>query len=134
MPSKIKLGSCLATSFLLVACNYSTDKTSGQPTTLGSPVAASDLNFQNVLQTSIQTSCFPCHASPINAARINLETYENILAHQSAISSAVSMRVMPDSKGGTMTEKQRGLLLRWLAAGAPRDAIPSPTSVPGISQ
>lgn len=126
----------MRTSLALVAlsvtagCNYSLQKgvSMGAPNSSSSPNPGTavpsdpDLNFDNVFNTSIKTSCFGCHAAPRNASGINLETYESVFANRQAVQQAVASRAMPDSMGRTMSDSARDLLLRWLAAGAPRTA------------
>lgn len=118
------------TLILTAGCNYSLLKGVAADSQVGSSGPNSgaaiptdpDLNFETVFTTSIKTSCFGCHAAPRNAAGVNLETYESVFANREAVQQAVSSRNMPDSMGRTMDESARDLLLRWLAAGAPRNA------------
>lgn len=124
---KISLG--LMSLFLVAGCNYSLQKGgAGAPSGSSGPNNGAtlpgdpELNFDNVFNTSIKTSCFGCHAAPRNASGINLETYESVFANRQAVQQAVASRAMPDSMGRTMSDSARDLLLRWLAAGAPRTA------------
>ncbi len=95
----------------------------------GDSTSLAELNFENVLKNAIVPACFNCHKAPANANGKNFETYENVFTHRAAIEDSVKNRRMPDKKGRTMTDAQRSLLLRWLAAGAPRNAPVSFTSL-----
>ncbi len=89
------------------------------------PSKPANLTFPNVLKNVIQTACFSCHATPSNAAGVNLETYENVFANRASIASAIQSGFMPRNR--SFSAEQRALILAWLESGAPRGPDVGPT-------
>lgn len=111
-------------------CNYNIDKTGGGQDLLGSS-DGSTLGFDAVFQAVIGPKCATCHSSAQgNRGGINLETYENVFAHRTAMQGAIEDGFMPPRSGVALTAQERSALLGWLAAGAPRTAKANPNTPP----
>jgi mono/diheme cytochrome c family protein len=95
------------------------------------PIDEARLSYEAVRRKVFKPSCVSCHGT---SGGVNLESYEEVKKHLSAIGQAVLVKeIMP--KNGTLSMKQRELLATWILAGGPRfpGEAPQPSNPPPVN-
>jgi uncharacterized membrane protein len=110
------------------ACNYTHIKDGGGSNnqsfgTIGSNEKLTMMNYEFIASRILGPRCTNCHGSSGN---VNLESYENVIAHLGDIQDTVfKEQSMP--KRGSLTIDEKRLLWNWILLGAPRvGAAPPP--------
>lgn len=110
----------LAVSILCLfasGCNYY-EKKSGSDLIEGSG-KSEVLSFSTVYERVLSKRCTECHsAAHGNKGKVNLETYAEVLKNIDDIKSDIEDGSMPKDRP-PLSRDERGLILRWIAAGAP---------------
>lgn len=124
----------LFATILLGACNSYKSKQSAPE---GDQVAPAAIDYAFVNAKVFQPRCVRCHSSGGgNKGDVNLETYENVIAHLVDIENValVEQSMPPKRAGGPLGAFEQGVLRAWIDAGAPREAggetIPTPSPTP----
>jgi uncharacterized membrane protein len=82
------------------------------------------ITYEMVHKEVIKKSCLECHSADDdnrkegNAGGINLESYENVVAVLGSVEFEIKNNSMPKDK--PLKERQKKLILEWIAKGAPR--------------
>lgn len=85
------------------------------PPSSDNPVLA--LDYETVHRVVLQPACIRCHSGGDGAAGVNLDTYQNVLSNIRDVKSTIEDGSMP--RRGKLSDQQKDLILRWIAAGAP---------------
>lgn len=81
-------------------------------------VATEEIRFEQIREI-LSVSCFRCHSEAGgNRAGVNLETYENVLAHREGLQMHIEAGTMPPIRPLRLTDDQQTLVLNWLNQGA----------------
>ncbi len=123
---KISLRLGISILFFMVACSNHEDKNPIPPNELV-PEQKEQLSYQVVHERVFLLRCVSCHG---DQGGVNLESYESVIKHLSAIEQAVfSTKKMP--KDSVMPSEEMLLLRAWIDLGAPREPLaPTPTPEP----
>jgi uncharacterized membrane protein len=68
--------------------------------------------FDEIKQKVLEPKCARCHAGMVGS-------YASVKANIKDIDEAISQGWMPPSRSAQLTEEEKQLILRWIAAGAP---------------
>jgi mono/diheme cytochrome c family protein len=111
--------------FVFTACNYSLDKSSGDPSG-GIPVGQlGALSYGVVRARVFSPRCIACHG---NSGGVNLDSYESTITNLVQIRrTTLELKTMP--KGAPLSKDEAALLSAWIQMGAPKDA-PNGSSAP----
>lgn len=109
----VKVLRILALSFVLFSCgNYEEFKE--DPANLFTRVAPNlAVTFSEVEKQVLTPRCVQCHPG--------YNDYETVRANLNGIAASVASNRMPQN--GPLSERQKGLLLGWIAAGAPQGTV-----------
>jgi mono/diheme cytochrome c family protein len=113
----------------LAGCNYRVDKDSGNPPNDMPPAQKATLSYEIVREKVFGPRCVSCHGI---SGRLNLESYESIIANLDGIRRAVFvLKTMP--KDRPLSSDEASLLNAWIEMGAPKDAQNSGSTSPGTT-
>lgn len=119
--------SCLFSFMLSTGCNYYKDKLSSasEPEEDLSEGGNIEVSYPIVHAKVFAPKCINCHGS---LGGVNLESYDSVLQHLSAVGRAVENGTMP--KSGPLSNAEKKLVLAWIQAGAPHDPVAAPPTPP----
>ncbi len=99
------------------------------PGEVNAAAAAPDVSWYSTAQPLVQRYCVACHTAG-GLAPFPLETYEQVYGKRSALAYVLESDTMPPLGYADLKPSESGLLLRWLADGAPEgDAAQSPQAL-----
>jgi len=137
----------LLTFCLFLGCNSYKEKTAGPDE---GPLNLSSIDFQFVSSKVLGPRCVRCHSlAGGDKGDVNLETYENVVAHLAEIEESVFREdsMPPRRAGGPLTAYEKNILRLWIDARAPEEnhggestppsnptpiPAPSPSPTPGV--
>lgn len=121
----------LFAALTMAGCNSYKSKL--QPTENDSTVIPAAIDYAFVNAKVFQPKCVRCHSSAGgNKGDVNLETYENVIAHLADIENDVLVEksMPPRRAGGPLGAFEQNVLKLWIDAGAPKDAASEPVPTP----
>lgn len=129
--SRARIG-CVATALLLAlglfACEFHVDKLQDWDSSM-------TMGFTTLKARVFDTHCISCHG-PAGGTQggLDLTEYEAARRAAPAIEAQVSSGAMPPASAAALSERQKGWIRAWAAAGAPLEdqlSVPAPAASDG---